>query len=208
MTNSTATGRRNPGLADRGTPPRTRRGSGPGAPERDTPDIGYAVAGANALAPERDTAPAREPERGTPEGKPRLRVAPPVPVSGPKAPFVALVLAVVVLGVLGILVLNTKINENAFQLDKLRTQQATLDRQEQELDQHIADQSSPNSLAAAARRLGLVPSGTPAFIKLPDGRVLGVPQPASGAPSASGTGTGTHRHRHRHRPVTQPASSP
>jgi cell division protein FtsB len=111
-----------------------------------------------------------------------------VQVSGPRAPFVALVLAVVVIGVLGILVLNTKINENAFRLADLRDRQATLDRQEQELNQHIADQQSPNSLAAAARRLGLVPSGTPAFIKLPDGRVLGVPQPATGTPSVSGSG--------------------
>jgi hypothetical protein len=196
MTNSAATSRRNPVVP--GAQPRTRRAGGTGRNdirERDTPEHGalaYGTNGATALAPQpvERAEPARKPVRVAPEGKPRLRVAPPVPVSGPRAPFVGLVLAVVVTGVLGILVLNTKINENAFQLDSLRTQQATLDQQEQELDQHIADISSPNSLAAAARRLGLVPSGTPAFIKLPDGRVLGVPQPATGAPSASGAGQG------------------
>jgi cell division protein FtsB len=174
MTHSTATSRRNPD-SRRMPPPR----------KRDTPGGGYAVDGATALAVDEFTEQVPAPARATPPGRPRLRVAPPVPVSGPRAPFVALVLFVVIAGVLGILVLNTKINENAFRLGELRDNQATLDRQEQELNQNIADLESPNNLAAAARRLGLVPSGTPAFIKLPDGRVLGVPQPSGGQPSAS-----------------------
>jgi hypothetical protein len=114
---------------------------------------------------------------------PRLRVAPPAPVATPRAPFILLVLTIVVSGVLGILVLNTKINENAFQLHDLQQQQTALDQQEQQLERELAEKESPGSLAAAARRLGLVPAGTPAFIRLPDGRVLGVPQPASGQPS-------------------------
>ncbi len=175
MTNST-TAASVPGTPGptRRSPASTGRGTG-----RD-PSL-YPSIGATALAarprPERDTDRAGVPQR-TP-----LRVAPPVPVSAPRAPFVALVLAIVITGVLGILVLNTKINENAFRLDHLRTQQAALDQQEQQLNQQLADQESPNSLAAAARRLGLVPAGTPAFITLPDGRVLGVPQPTDGTPS-------------------------
>jgi hypothetical protein len=105
--------------------------------------------------------------------------APPSPVALPRASFIVLVLGVVVAGVLGILVLNTKINENAFRLDDLRNQQAALDLQEQQLAQELAEKESPGNLAAAAKRLGLVPAGTPAFITLPNGRVVGVPQPAS-----------------------------
>jgi hypothetical protein len=116
----------------------------------------------------------------------RLRAAPPVPVRAPRAPFVALVLAVVMAGVVGILVLNTKINENAFRLKDLRDRQSRLDLQEQQLNDDLALAASPNSLAAAARRLGLVPAGSPAFIRLPDGRVLGVPQPATARQSLSG----------------------
>jgi uncharacterized protein HemX len=136
--------------------------------------------GANALAP------ARRPDttRTTTKSKPGLRVAPPAPVSVPRAPFVALVLIVVVAGVLGILVLNTKINENAFTLNHLQNQQSHLDQQEQQLDQHLADLESPNSLAAAAHRLGLISSGTPAYLPLPNGQSVGVPQPAAGQPSA------------------------
>jgi cell division protein FtsB len=83
-------------------------------------------------------------------------VPPPAPVSVPRAPFVVLVLLVVVGGVLGILLLNTKINENAFVLHELRQEQATLDQRQQQLEEEIALASSPAQLAAAARRLGLV----------------------------------------------------
>ncbi len=174
MTTSTATTkRRNPA---RGTPPSRRLA--------EHEDRELATRGATALAP----APARRPRTG--KGKPGLRVAPPAPVTVPRAPFVALVLVVVVAGVMGILVLNTKINENAFRLSHLQTQQSSLNQQEQQLDQQLAALDSPNSLAAAARRLGLVPAGTPAYITMPDGTVVGVPQPATGLPSVTGQQAG------------------
>ena len=81
---------------------------------------------------------------------------PPAPVPVPRAPFVVLVLLVVVGGVLGILLLNTKINENAFVLHELRQQQVELDQRQERLEQEIAQASSTAQLAAAARRLGLV----------------------------------------------------
>jgi hypothetical protein len=107
---------------------------------------------------------------------------------------VALILAVVVAGVMGILVLNTKINENAFRLADLHSKQSQLDEQEQQLNQQLANDRSPNSLYAAARRLGLVPAGTPAYLQLPDGRKLGVPQPATGTPSVTGQQSATAGH--------------
>jgi hypothetical protein len=112
---------------------------------------------------------------------PRLRVAPPAPVTVARAPFVAMMLVVVIAGVVGILVLNTKINENAFRLDALQRNGQVLDRKEDAMNRELANVESPGSLAAAARRLGLVPADRPAFIKLPDGTVLGVPKPASAA---------------------------
>jgi hypothetical protein len=135
--------------------------------------------GATALAPK--TAPASsQRDRGD------LRVAPPAPVSAPRAPFVAFILVVVVAGVLGILVLNTKISENAFRLSHLEDQQNTLDEQEQQLNQQLDHDSSPTNLHALAREQGMVDAGQPAYITLPDGRVLGVPQPANGVPSVTG----------------------
>jgi hypothetical protein len=98
----------------------------------------------------------------------------------PRASFIALILVLVVGSVLGILVLNTKINENAFRLHDLRQDQARLDQRQQELEQRLADYESPNNLAAAGCGRGLVFAGAPAYILLPVGRVIGEPQPASG----------------------------
>jgi len=128
-----------------------------------------------------------QPERNR-EQRPKLRLAPPPPVSGLRVPFMVMILVLVIAGVVGILALNQKSNENAFKLDKLRAEQAKLDRQEQNLDEQIAERESPGNLAAAARKLGLVPAGAPAFIRLPDGRIIGVPQPADGQPSITSQG--------------------
>jgi hypothetical protein len=133
----------------------------------------YRTAGSTALQPE--TTPAR-----TTDDTPRLRVAPPAPISAPRAPFIAVVLLLVVAGVIGILLINTRTNENTFKLSRLQDQQAALDNQQQNLENQIAGYESTGNLDAAARRLGLVKADTPAYIRLPDGRVIGVPKPGEG----------------------------
>lgn len=103
---------------------------------------------------------------------------PPPPVAVPRAPFVVLVLVVVVGGVLGILLLNTKINENAFVLEDLRQRQEALDQREQQLAQEVAQASSTTQLVAAARRLGLVDRGD-------DLEYLRLPRDPAGEPDGS-----------------------
>ncbi|GAA1743772.1 hypothetical protein [Luedemannella helvata] len=118
-------------------------------------------------------------------GRGRLRVAPPLPVAVPRAPFLVLLLVIVVAGVFGVLLINTKINENAFTLAEMNDSQSSLDQQEQQLTHELTMVEAPGNLAAAARRLGLVPAGSTAVIQLPDGRVLSVPEPASGPVSVT-----------------------
>ena len=137
---------------------------------------------APAVRPRRRARPAPRPAR-RPARRPRT-VAPPAPIALPRAPFLILVVAMVIVGVLGVLVLNTKINENSFALDDLRAQQQALDLKEQQLSRDLEEAQSPGNLRAAAKRLGLVPAGTVAYITLPDGKIVGVPKPAT-ANSAS-----------------------
>ncbi|MGA3563917.1 hypothetical protein [Melissospora conviva] len=118
---------------------------------------------------------------------PRLQVAPPPPVRVPGTSFVALILVLVVAGVLGVVVVNTKINENALRLAQLEKQQAALDLDQQQLQQAITDAQAPGNLTAKARQLGLVESGPPTYIRLSDGRVIGVPQPGNGQAGAAGS---------------------
>src|SRR6185312_8749888 len=76
----------------------------------------YPTQGTAALAPE--VVPAQPLDAGTTPAAPRLRVAPPAPVSAPRAPFIAVVIAIVVAGVFGVLLINTKTNENTFELSR------------------------------------------------------------------------------------------
>jgi type II secretory pathway pseudopilin PulG len=122
---------------------------------------------------------------GTTPAAPRLRVAPPAPVSAPRAPFIAVVIAIVVAGVFGVLLINTKTNENTFELSRLQDRQAALDNQQQRLENQIAGYESTGNLDAAARRLGLVKADTPAYIRLPDGKIIGVPRPGMGRPAVT-----------------------
>ncbi|MFC3500441.1 hypothetical protein ACFOOK_05595 [Micromonospora krabiensis] len=140
--------------------------------------------------PTQGSAALRPAQRPAPAGTraPRLRVAPPAPVSVPRAPFAALIVVLVVGGVLGVLLVNTKINENAIRLEKLQQHQARLDLEEEALNKQIADSEAPGNLAAQARKLGLVESGEPGYIRLPDGKTIGVPQPATGQPSVASQG--------------------
>jgi len=199
MNGTTTRARTGRGVADQ------RRGVRPQAhPQRDgrrEASHGAYLDGANALQigyPDKTEAGA-PPDVGRPTARPRgsrvrgrpttspASLSPPLPVSLPRAPFLVMVVALVVVGVLGVLVLNTKINENAIRLDDLQAGKAALDLQEQEFAQELAERESPGNLRVAAKRLGLVPAGKPAFISLPDGRVVGVPQPASGQSSATAT---------------------
>jgi len=134
-------------------------------------------------------------QQRAPITSPRLRVAPPAPINAPRAPFIALVVAVVVAGVIGILLINTKTAENSFEIDTLQKQQAKLDSTQQDLENEIAANNSPGSLDAAARRLGLVKADNPAYIRLPDGKIFGVPKPGSGevAVTAQDTASATGR---------------
>ncbi|KUL24906.1 MULTISPECIES: hypothetical protein [Actinoplanes] len=117
---------------------------------------------------------------------PRLRVAPPLPIRAPRPTFAAGVIALVLVGVVGILLINTKTMEQSFRLDALRENQTSLDEQQQELEQQLIQVSGPGNLEAAARQLGLVPAGAPAKIRLPDGKYIGTPRPGQGqtAPTA------------------------
>jgi hypothetical protein len=148
------------------------------------PDIGYADPDIGYADPETLAPPAR---RRRPRVTPAT-VAPPAPMALPRAPFLVVVVGLVIAGVLGVLVLNTKINENSFVLDGLQARQQAMDQQEQQLSRDLEEAQSPGNLRAAAKRLGLVPAGTPAFITLPDGKIVGVPKPAT-ATTANSAGS-------------------
>ena len=126
----------------------------------------------------------------------------------------ALVLVLVLIGVIGVLVLNTRIAENAFRLDDAADQaehRSTGTRQRLRSD--LAEQESPgDARAAAAKQLGLVPPRTPAFLRAADGTKLEMPaseqvtarQPTTGSRR---TWLATHLTARQHRAAGTPAEA-
>ena len=89
-----------------------------------------------------------------------------------------LVVMLIVAGLMALLMLNTALQQASFTVSRLERQAAALIVREQALAQQIAVEEAPQRLAERAASLGMVPSETPAFIRVADGTVLGVPTPA------------------------------
>ena len=117
-----------------------------------------------------------------------LRLVPQRRSQAAKTPFVVVVVAILVGGLLGLLLLNTLVAQDSFALHDLAQKGRALDQQEQDLARQVQAAQAPAALAARATELGMVPGGPPAFLELPSGRVLGQPTPGV-APVASTTWT-------------------
>jgi hypothetical protein len=102
--------------------------------------------------------------------------------SAARAPFIVVVVVILAVGLLGLLLLNTVLAQDAFTLHALQVQGRVLADQEQGLQRDVERLQSPQSLAARATALNMVPGGTRAFLDLRTGKVLGVAQPGQAAP--------------------------
>ncbi|MGW3989271.1 septum formation initiator family protein [Streptomyces sp. NPDC004830] len=107
------------------------------------------------------------------------RLFPNGPGRAARTPFVLLVVLLLGGGLICLLVLNSALSEGAFKLDDLQRETKSLTDEEQALQRDIDAYSAPEALQRRARELGMVPGGDPAFLG-PDGKVKGVPGPASG----------------------------
>ena len=127
--------------------------------------------------------------------------------SAAKTPFVLVVVLILVSGLLGLLALNTVLAQDAFTLHSLQVSSRVLADREQALQRQVADLQSPQSLAARATRLGMVQGGPPAFLLLPDGKVLGAPAPGA-APLPITITAPVAAPPAATRPVTKPVTKP
>jgi hypothetical protein len=85
-------------------------------------------------------------------------------------------------GLVALLMLNTAMAEGSFTLHRLQATSGELADTEDALTQAIDAQRSPANLAARAAKLGMVPADSAAFLRLSDGKVLGVAKPAEKRP--------------------------
>lgn len=135
-----------------------------------------------ARATARAPRPARPAPRPTARSTGYLRLVTTRRSTAARAPFVAVVVLILAAGLLGLLLLNTVLAQDAFTLHALQVQGRVLADQEQSLQREVERLESPQSLAARATALNMVPGGTRAFLELPSGRVLGIALPAEAPP--------------------------
>lgn len=111
----------------------------------------------------------------------RLTVVPRTAHRAARVPFVTLVSLLLVLGVAGLLIFNTSMQKASFTATDMQNRAEVLAAKEQSLQMQLARLRDPQRVAERARRLGMVPPSSPAFIRLSDGKVLGQPVPATSA---------------------------
>ncbi|GGU89641.1 membrane protein [Streptomyces litmocidini] len=105
------------------------------------------------------------------------RLMPSGPSSAARTPFVLLVVVLLGGGLITLLLLNSALNQGSFKLNELKDKTTELTDEEQALQRDVDDYAAPDALERRARKLGMVPGGSPAFLG-PDGRVLGEPSVA------------------------------
>jgi cell division protein FtsB len=94
-------------------------------------------------------------------------------------PFLLLVSMVAVGGVVGLLLFNTSMQQASFAATSLQQQADNLTAQQQSLEMQLDKLRNPQLIALRAQRMGMVLPSNPAVIRLSDGKVLGVPTPAT-----------------------------
>lgn len=97
-----------------------------------------------------------------------------------RLPFLLVLAGLLVIGMVGVLVLNTQLQSQAFGLRNLQRQAAELGYEQAALQSQLDATSSVQNLTRRASELGMRPNPYPVFIELPSGTVLGQPRRVSG----------------------------
>ncbi|MGB7980779.1 MAG: hypothetical protein WCF36_08300, partial [Candidatus Nanopelagicales bacterium] len=117
-----------------------------------------------------DRAPARSRRAARTAARPRLR--------SPLHRMLLACSAVLGVGLVAVLLLNTVISQGAFRQFDLEVKLILLAEKEEALAATVQQAETPIEVERAARKLGMVPAAAPVFLRLADGKILGEPVPA------------------------------
>jgi len=158
-----------------GNPPRSRgaRGvRGGGQPPRDRGVPGGRPPG---LAP-RHTRPFTPPvtrPQASPVARPQVRpVTGATPRSRPRTPFILLLIGLLGGALVSLLVISTTLAQGAFQITSLQQQNANLTRQEQTLNNAVAQAANPAVIAQEAEQFGMRQDPNLSFFDLKNGKII------------------------------------
>ncbi len=116
---------------------------------------------------------------GRPTGQPLRAVTQPAARLA-RFPFLLVLIGLFGIGMVGLLMLNTTLQSQAFESRTLNRQATELAYTQADLENQLAALAAPQELARRASELGMRPNPFPAFLVLPSGKVVGKPIPVSG----------------------------
>ncbi len=119
---------------------------------------------------------------GRPARRAPLRAVPKAIERSGNGVFAVLCMAVLALGLISLLLLNTALAQGAFTLQSLTITSGTLTDSAHGLRQSVEAQSNSAALAQRAVAMGMVPARSMAFVRLSDGQIIGVAEPAKPEP--------------------------
>ncbi len=95
-------------------------------------------------------------------------------------PFILSLGVLLALGMVGLLLLNTSLQEQAFAVRDQQKAATQLGYRMAALETEVTQARSSAGLAAAAAKLGMVPNPYPAYLELPGGEIVGKPTAMTG----------------------------
>ncbi len=95
-------------------------------------------------------------------------------------PFLLVLIGSFGLGMAGLLMLNTTLQNQAFQVRSLSRQATELAYVQADLENQLDQKAAPAEIARVASKIGMRPNPHPAFLVLPEGRIIGKPTRVSG----------------------------
>ena len=122
--------------------------------------------------------------------------------------FAVLCMALLAVGLVSLLMMNTALASGIYQLKDLRAESGTLTDQQEQLTQVVDDLRSPPKLADRAQQMGMVPAKSMAFVRLSDGTVIGEAQPAAAEQRLNVVTTAVPPPAPPPAPATPPATAP
>jgi len=117
---------------------------------------------------------------GRTESARSLKVLPTVRTTLARFPFIVVLIAVFGVGMAGLLMLNTTLQNQAFQYRALKREATVLAYDQATLQNQLDQLSAPSELARQASAIGMRPNPAPAFLVIPDGKIIGKPRRVSG----------------------------
>lgn len=125
--------------------------------------------------------PVQELPKGKASPKGRLKAVPAAtPTRVSRFPFILGLVALIALAMGGLVVVNTQIQTQAVELAALEREATNLGHQQAALEADVNQARSAAHLEQQAHKLGMRPNPNPAFIVLPEGKILGTPTPVVG----------------------------